>query len=47
MILTFCITNSNETEEIRSKKDRFFEIGQELYYDSIVDALEKHDLYIK
>jgi hypothetical protein len=23
------------------KKDRFFEIGQELYYDGAVDALEE------
>jgi hypothetical protein len=39
-ILTFCITNSNETEKIRSNKERFFEIGQEIYSDGGIDALE-------
>jgi hypothetical protein len=39
-LLTFCIINSNETEEIRSKKERFFEIGKELYDDGGIDALE-------
>jgi hypothetical protein len=32
-IVTFCITNSSEAEKIRSNKERFFEIGQELYSD--------------
>ena len=32
-ILTFCITNSNESEKIESQKKRFFEIGQEVYSD--------------
>ena len=39
-IVTFCITNSNETEKIRSNKERVFEIGQELYSDGGIDALE-------
>ena len=39
-ILTFCITNSHETEKIRSNKERFLEIGQEIYSDGRIDALE-------
>ena len=39
-ILTFCITNSNEAENIRSNKERFLEIGQEIYSDGGIDALE-------
>ena len=39
-ILTFSITNSNEIEKIESQKKRFFEIGQELYSDDGIDALE-------
>ena len=39
-ILTFCITNSNETEKIISNKERFLEIGQEIYSDGGIDALE-------
>jgi hypothetical protein len=38
--LTFCITNSNEIEKIRSKKGKVFEIGRELYSDGGIDALE-------
>ena len=39
-ILTFYITNSNELEKVESQKKRFFEIGQEIYADSGIDALE-------
>ncbi|HEX7256662.1 MAG TPA: hypothetical protein VF242_01270 [Nitrososphaeraceae archaeon] len=38
--MTFCITNSNELEKVESQKKRFFEIGQEIYADSGIDALE-------
>ena len=39
-ILTFCTTNSNNVEKVESQKRRFFEIGQEIYTDSGIDALE-------
>ena len=40
-ILTFCITNPNEIDEKYSRnKQRFIEIGKELYSDGGIDAME-------
>ena len=39
-ILTLCITKPNELEMIDSQKKRFHEIGQEIYSDGGIDALE-------
>ncbi len=38
-ILTFCLQNSN-SDETESKKQRLKEIGQELFNDGGVDAME-------
>ena len=38
-LLTFCLQNPN-SDEIESKKSRFKEIGQELFADGGVDAME-------
>jgi hypothetical protein len=39
-ILTLCITKPNELEIIDSQRKRFYEIGQEIYSDGGIDALE-------
>jgi hypothetical protein len=39
-ILTLCITKPNESQIIESQKKRFHEIGQEIYSDGGIDALE-------
>ena len=38
-LLTFCLQNPN-SDEIESKKSRLIDIGQELFNDGGVDAME-------